>query len=1030
MKFICKNIFSLAIFVASGLAQPYIISTVGGTSRLLDGNQATTVPLRSPISVVADPSGGFYISDAFDNRLRYVSALGFISTVAGTGVAGIQGDRGKATAAQLNDPHTVVRDMNGNLYIADYGNYRVRRISPDGIINTIAGSGASRFSGDGPAMTIGFSPQSITVDNKGTTVYIADDSTYHILKMDIASGKVTAIAGTGFLADEISGDLGPGLSCRIGIVTGMTLDSSGNLYLADATDARVRKIDPSGIVSTVAGAGPFGTIRDGNPATSAVIRPVSVAFDASGSMLIADVNRDLIFKVSNGLIQTLAGINDPQGADVKGFSGDGGPPAMAALNQPQGLAISPPDGGILFADFGNSRVRKILAGKITTVAGTGNGDGGLASSAFFNLPFGLAVDGNGRIAVADSVSKELRLFTVGGKISSIGQLNGATPFGVAADTVSNFYVTDDEPAVLKISSAGSTTKIAGDPNDTGNLSGVAVDSAGNTYVADYNNHQIRKITPSGTSTIFAGNGKFFASGDNGLATAAGMDPFDVAVDTRQNVYVADRANNLIRKITPAGIISTIAGTGLPGYSGDGGLATSAMLSGPTGVAVDSAGNVYICDRDNGFLRRVTAGGLITTIAGTGTSNPASGDGGLATLAQLDPWRVAVDAAGNVYVSDATNDLIRMLTPKAVAAVSIKVFTGNNQTGTAGAALKTPLKVQVLDATGAGVPGVLVTFAISPSGAATISPSPSITLNDGTATANVTLGNTAGPVTITASAPGVTGAATFTLTVTTPVSANAPQISSGGVVSAGLSVPAVKTLSANAIATVYGVNFAPAGTARQLSTADLVNGKVPTLLAGVCVIVGGQRAPIFAVYPNQINFQVPALPPLNATVQVTTNCDGLNSQTSNAEPVAIQAASPEFFYFVTNADGHNPIAAINAVTGAYIGSAGLLPGGSFTPAKPGDVLTLFATGFGATNPSLGPGELPTAAASVTAPVTLTIGGVAIPSANIIYTGVVGGNAGLYQVNVIVPDNVPTGDQPVVITIGGVASPAKAYLTFAN
>src|SRR5689334_14245665 len=152
---------ALAVFAVNGLAQPYIISTIGGTNRLLDGNQANIVPLRSPLSISADSSGGFYISDSRDNRVRYVSSLGFISTIAGTGTPGRSGDRGKATAAQLNNPRTVARDTNGNIYIADYGNYRVRRISTDGIINTIAGNGTTKFQGDGQATSVGLSPQSI-----------------------------------------------------------------------------------------------------------------------------------------------------------------------------------------------------------------------------------------------------------------------------------------------------------------------------------------------------------------------------------------------------------------------------------------------------------------------------------------------------------------------------------------------------------------------------------------------------------------------------------------------------------------------------------------------------------------------------------------------------------------------------------------------------------------------------------------------------------------------------------------------------
>src|ERR1700676_4734130 len=202
-------LLSLAGFCLNGLAQPYIISTIAGTNRLLDGSPAAMVPLRDPRSVAVDAAGGVYIADSLDNRIRRITPQGFMTTVAGTGDPGYLGDRGKATAAQLNNPHTVVLDANGNVYIADYGNSVVRRISSDGIINTIAGNGSPKYSGDGAALRIGFSPQSIAVDTTGTTLYLADDSTYHILKMDLASGKITAIAGTGLRADPLSGETGP-----------------------------------------------------------------------------------------------------------------------------------------------------------------------------------------------------------------------------------------------------------------------------------------------------------------------------------------------------------------------------------------------------------------------------------------------------------------------------------------------------------------------------------------------------------------------------------------------------------------------------------------------------------------------------------------------------------------------------------------------------------------------------------------------------------------------------------------------------
>jgi uncharacterized protein (TIGR03437 family) len=210
----------------------------------------------------------------------------------------------------------------------------------------------------------------------------------------------------------------------------------------------------------------------------------------------------------------------------------------------------------------------------------------------------------------------------------------------------------------------------------------------------------------------------------------------------------------------------------------------------------------------------------------------------------------------------------------------------------------------------------------------------------------------------------------------------------------------------------------------------VDGKIPTSLAGVCIAFGGtgaaQRAPIFAVFPGQINFQVPALSAGSSTISVTNNCDTAQAQTSNAVPVTIQATAPEFFYFQHNGSGHNPIAGVNAVTGTFVGATGLLSGVAFVPAKPGDILTLFGTGFGATDPAFAPGELPAGAAQVTAPVSISFGGVTLAASDILYVGV-SQNAGLYQVNLRVPDGVPDGDQALVITVGSASSPAGGFIT---
>jgi uncharacterized protein (TIGR03437 family) len=227
-------------------------------------------------------------------------------------------------------------------------------------------------------------------------------------------------------------------------------------------------------------------------------------------------------------------------------------------------------------------------------------------------------------------------------------------------------------------------------------------------------------------------------------------------------------------------------------------------------------------------------------------------------------------------------------------------------------------------------------------------------------------------------------------------------------------------------TIFGTNFAPAGTAEQ---AGLVNGQLPTNLSGLCVEFATVRAPIFALYPGQVNVQVPSVTAGNVPVQIITGCDTPQAVASPPVSVAAQTTAPEFFYFTTGPTGGNPIAAVNAVTGGYVGAPGLISGATFTPAKSGDYLTLFATGFGATNPVFAPGVLPTGTPKVTAPVSITFGGVTLDPSDILYVGL-SQFAGLYQVDIQVPAGVPNGNQPLVITVGGVASPATAFITVQN
>ena len=1023
-------LLSFACFImAQGYswAQPYTISTVAGTSRLLDGSNATTVPLRSPQGVVVDSIGNIYISDTSDNRIRKVSPFGIISTYAGTGVPAYGGDRGKATSAQLSAPFGLALDTNGNLYVADRDNYRVRRIGIDGTINTVAGNGRPGFSGDnGPAVNAQILPLAVAVDGQGNIFISTLD--FRIRKVD-TKGNITTIAGTG--NGGYAGDNGPGNAAEISVVTDMACDPKGNVYLADSVNAYVRKIDTSGTISPVAGSGYRGFIGDGLPATSEVMLPLGVAVDQAGNNLyISDVNRDLVRRVdlSSGLIYTVAGNGN------NGFTGDNSTPLQATLNFPTALAVDSSN-QIYFSDLGNQRVRKITPTSITTVAGTSDRDGGPATSAFLNFPFGVAVDGGGNVVVADQGNAVARRFLVGGTINSFGALKGA-PMAISSDQAGNFYVTDAEPLVLKITPGGNTTIVAGNAQDgyggdngqatSATISmptGVTVDSANNIYFTDYTHKRVRKVTASsGIVTTIAGNGNAAFSGDNGPAVSAGLDPFDVAIDDKNNLYVADRGNNRVRKVSPDGTITTVAGTGTAGYAGDGGLAAASSLSSPTGVAVDSNGNLYVADNGNSVVRRMTAGGLITTIAGNGTFLPASGDGGPATAATVAPYRVSADAAGNIFIVDAINDLVRMLTPKLITPKTMSLVGGNNQSGTAGTKLTSPLVVKVVDASGVAVPGVVVNFAVVPSGAATVNPPSAITLNDGTASAIITLGSTAGGLTITASSAGVANVS-FSLTST---SATAPAISSGGIAGGGLSTPAVSAIAPSGIVSIFGLNFAPAGTARQVGSDDLVNGKIPVKLGGVCAQFGTTRAPILGVYPGQLNVQVPQLAPGPTTVEVINKCDTPQAETSQPVNVMVQPTAPEFFYFAHAANGHNPIAAVNAITGGFVGAPGLVPGASFTPAQPGDILTLFATGFGVTDPAFDAGVLPGVAAQVTAPASVVLGGVTMAPGDVLYVGV-SQFAGLYQVNLRVPDTAEDGDQSLVIKVGAASSPVGGFIT---
>jgi trimeric autotransporter adhesin len=676
-------------FIFNCLAQTGIITTYVGPGLPVMGALAITQPVDNPCAVTPDGVGGFYVASSSQNRVYRVAADGKLTLVAGSGVYGFSGDGGQAASAQLASPLGLLADSAGNLYIADTHNHRIRKVTPAGAITTVAGNGTSGFSGDGglaASAQLSF-PDGVTMDSAGN-LYIADFNNLRIRKVTPA-GVITTVAGNG--SPGFSGDGGLATSAQITRSWGLTSDSTGNIYIADTYSDRIRKVTPAGIITTVAGTGASGFSGDGGLAVSAQLnRPFGVALDSANNLYIADINNNRIRKVTPaGIITTVAG------SGTAGFSGDGSLATSASLFNPHSVTVDSA-GNLYIADQGNNCIRKVTpAGVITTAAGNGtagfSGDGSQAASAQLDNPRKVAVDSAGNLYIADASNNRIRKVTPAGVITTAAgngtagfsgdgglatsaQLN--LPTGVAMDSAGNLYIADNlSNRIRKVTSVGVITTVAGNGNGgfsgDGGLAtsaqlraptGVEMDSAGNLYIADALNNRVRKVTPAGIITTIAGNGTSGFSGDGGLATSAQLNnPAGIVMDSAGNLYIADNLNNRIRKITPAGVITTVAGNGASGFSGDGGLAASAQLSAVSAVTMDSAGNLYIADSSNNRIRKITPAGVITTVAGNGAFG-FSGDGGLATSAQIaDPRGVAVDSAGNLYIADNLNNRIRKVT---------------------------------------------------------------------------------------------------------------------------------------------------------------------------------------------------------------------------------------------------------------------------------------------------------------------------------------------------------------------------------
>jgi sugar lactone lactonase YvrE len=664
------SLLSLAVLglgSANSLAQSSTITTYAGPALPVGGSQAVTQTIGVPQGISTDGAGGFYVASSSQDRIYRVAANGTLTVVAGNGLSGFGGDGGPGPSAQLNYVHCIALDNSGNLYIADTNNNRIRKVTTAGIITTIAGSGGWGFRGDGgPATSAQLAaPRGVAVDPAGN-IFIADSGN-DVIRMVTTDGIINTVAGNG--SRGFSGDNGPATSAQLSYPVGVAVDANGNLFIADRYNNRIRMVNSSGVITTLIGA----PISD----------PRSVSVDNSGNVFVSDSGNNRVRMISpGGALTTVAG-------GAAGFSGDGGPATAARLALPIQVAADG-IGNIFIADRGNYRVRRVTAnGIIDTVAGTSD-DGRPASQAQLNFPNVIAVDGSGNLFIADTDSQRIRMISRDGIISTIAgngswgfsgdggaaisaQLN--YPASIAVDAAGNLFITDtNNHRIRKISPNGIITTVVGNGRqgsggDGGPASraamnyprGIAVDGTGNLYIADTDNQRIRKVDSSGIITTLAGNGTSGFSGDGGPATDAQLAfPVGLTIDGAGNLFIADSVNNRIRKVTPDGIVTTAAGSGMYGFRGDGGPALSASLAYPNGVAVDAAGNLFIADTSNQRVRKVTPDGVITTLSGNGTFGFA-GDGGAPSSAQLAyPYSVVVDASNNIFIDDTFSNRIRKI----------------------------------------------------------------------------------------------------------------------------------------------------------------------------------------------------------------------------------------------------------------------------------------------------------------------------------------------------------------------------------
>ncbi|HOX58468.1 MAG TPA: choice-of-anchor Q domain-containing protein [Candidatus Paceibacterota bacterium] len=692
-------------------AAAYTFSTLAGRSWWGSadgvGDQAQ---FSYPSGITADSAGNLYVTDSGNSTIRKITPAGVVSTIAGlAGMLGGSAD-GIGSNARFSGPSSIAADSAGNLFVADTGNSTIRKVTPTGVVSTVAGLAGDAGTNDGIGGNARFyNPRGITVDSTGN-LFVADCNNHTIR-------KITPV-GTNWVVSTLAGQAGQegsndGTNSNAGFHSphGITVDGAGNLYVADMNNGTIRKVTPAGtnwVVSTIAGQVYSCSGADGTNTDARFCNPEGITADSAGNLYVADSRNDTIRKITpegtNWVVSTLAGLAQTEGS-ANGTGSD------ARFDSPSALTVDSA-GNLFVADTENHTIRTVTsAGVVTTLAGSAVGhesgsDDGTGSNARFYFPAGIAVNSAGNLFVTDSANNTIRTITSAGVVNTLagsagtnGSADGAggharfdRPGGISLDGAGNLFVADTaNHTVRKVTSAGMVSTIAGVAGTNGTADGtgsnarfdtpwgIARDLAGNCYVADSANFTIRKLSPVGTNwavSTIAG-----LAGAEGTADGTGSDArfggaYGITVDNAGKVYVVDTGNKTIRKLSPIGtnwVVNTLAGQ--PGMWGtNDGPGSSAQFAQPIGIAVDGAGNLFVSDYWT--IRKITPVGtnwVVSTIGGL-PYNYGSTDGTGQDARFYYPMGIAVDDAGNLYLADGFNNLIRKALFTSYGAANAMAFT--------------------------------------------------------------------------------------------------------------------------------------------------------------------------------------------------------------------------------------------------------------------------------------------------------------------------------------------------------------------